>query len=99
MEIPNEIPENEFSVYFAPEYKIHMPISNMENQNSMSYLSKTMEQIMKNLNQVNRPGVQLNVNQNQPLKLNVNEVARERRDLWEQANIDKNTEKMEWLLY
>lgn len=71
-----------------------MPISNMENQNSMNYLDKTMKHILKNLDLVNRPGVQLNVNQNQPVKINVSEVARERRDLWEQANIDKNTDKM-----
>ena len=71
-----------------------MPISNMENQNSMNYLDKTMKHIVKNLDLVNRPGVQLNVNQNQPVKINVSEVARERRDLWEQANIDKNTDKM-----
>ena len=53
-----------------------------------------MKHILKNLDLVNRPGVQLNVNQNQPVKINVSEVARERRDLWEQANIDKNTDKM-----
>lgn len=74
-----------------------MPISNMENQNSKNYLDKTMKHILKNLDLVNRPGVQLNVNQNQPVKIHVSEVARERRDLWEQANIDKNTDKMmEW---
>ena len=72
-----------------------MPISNMENQNSSSYLNKTMEHILKNLSSVNRPGAQININQNPPLKINTNEVGKEKRDLWEHHNIDKNTDKME----
>ena len=70
-----------------------MPVSNMENQNSNSYLHKTTEQILKNLDQINRPGVQLNVNANIPVKVNVSEVMREKRDLWENANIDKSNDK------
>lgn len=52
-----------------------------------------MEQILRNLDNVSPTGVQLNVNSNQPVKVNVSEVAREKRDLWENANIDKNTDK------
>lgn len=63
-----------------------MSVSNMENQNSRNYLNRTTEQILKNLSNINRPGVQLNVNQSPPLKVNITEVLRERRDLWEQAN-------------
>ena len=59
-----------------------MPVSNMENQNSKSYLNKTIEQILKNLDQVNRPGVQLNVNANLPIKIQASELMREKRDLW-----------------
>lgn len=59
-----------------------MPVSNMQNQNSKAYLGKTTEQIVRNLDQVNRPGVQLNVNGNQSLKIHVSEVMREKRDLW-----------------
>lgn len=59
-----------------------MPVSNMENQNSKNYLDKTIEQIIKNLGIINRPGVQLNVNSNQPPKVNITEVIRERRDMW-----------------
>lgn len=70
-----------------------MPVSNMENQNSKSYLNKTIEQILKNLGNINRPGVQLNVNASQHPKVNITEVMRERRDLWEQANYDRNTDK------
>lgn len=70
-----------------------MPVSNMENQNSQNYLNKTMNQIIKNLDNVTPATVQLNVNGNQPIKINVTETMRERRDLWENANIDKNTDK------
>lgn len=62
-ELPNEIPENEYKIYFAPDCKLHLPVSNMENQNSRAYLDKTIEQIFTNLNSlVNRPGVQININ-------------------------------------
>jgi len=52
-----------------------------------------LTQILKNLENVTPTTVQLNVNGNQPIKINVNETMRERRDLWENANIDKNTDK------
>lgn len=70
-----------------------MPVSNMENQNSKSYLSKTTEQILKNLDQINRPGVQINVNANMPVKIHASEIMREKRDLWENANIDRSNDK------
>ena len=72
-----------------------MPVSNMENQNSKSYLGKTTEQIIKNLGEVNRPGVQLNVNANMPVKIHASEIVREKRDLWENANIDRSNDKPE----
>ncbi len=56
-----------------------------------------MTQIIKNLDNVSPSTVQMNINGNQPIKINVNETMRERRDLWESANIDKNTDKPEWL--
>jgi hypothetical protein len=35
----------------------------------------------------------MNINGLQQIKVNVSEVIRERRDLWENANIDKSTDK------
>lgn len=65
-ELANDIPDNEYKVYFAPDCKLHLPVSNMENQNSLAYLDKTIEQIVTNLNGlVNRPGAQISVNSNQ----------------------------------
>lgn len=33
-----EMPQNEYIEYFAPEYKLHLPVSNMENLNTKEYL-------------------------------------------------------------
>lgn len=41
IEIENDIPENEYSSYFGPDYKIHLPVSNMENNNSREQVEKT----------------------------------------------------------
>lgn len=32
------MPFNEYIEYFAPEYKLHLPVSNMENLNTKEYL-------------------------------------------------------------
>ncbi len=70
-----------------------MPVSNMENQNSKNYLNKTLMQILKNLDQVTPSTVQMNINGNQPIKINVTQTMREKRDLWQNANQDRNTDK------
>lgn len=42
-QLPDAIPEkSDFYIYFGPEYKLHLPISNMEEQNSKEYLDETM---------------------------------------------------------
>ena len=74
-----------------------MSVSNMENQNSKGYLEKTTEQILKNLSNIGTPGgVQIQVNQDAPTQVQIRESMRERRDLWEQNNIDRNTDKNDW---
>lgn len=65
VDIPNEIPEdNEYREYFCPEYKIHMPTSNMENLNTREDLDKTIERIFENLKQVNAVTVDMSNYQN-----------------------------------
>eukprot|EP00826_Nyctotherus_ovalis_P040386 TRINITY_DN3982_c0_g2_i6.p1 TRINITY_DN3982_c0_g2~~TRINITY_DN3982_c0_g2_i6.p1 ORF type:complete len:250 (-),score=81.23 TRINITY_DN3982_c0_g2_i6:78-827(-) len=51
-ELPNEIPENDYLEYFCPEYKIHMPTSNMENMNTKEHLAKVKNQLLDNLKHV-----------------------------------------------
>jgi len=53
-EVINEIPKNEYLEYFCPEYKIHMPTSNMENTNTKEYLAKTRDTILDNLKNVHK---------------------------------------------
>ena len=36
------MPPNEYIEYFAPEYKLHLPVSNMENLNTKEYLESIM---------------------------------------------------------
>lgn len=36
--LPNEMPPNDYLEFYAPEYKLHLPVSNMENLNSKNYL-------------------------------------------------------------
>ena len=59
-----------------------MPVSNMQNQNSKNYLHKTLNQILKNIDHVTPSTVQMNINGSQPIKINVTETMREKRDLW-----------------
>ena len=59
-DLPNEIPEdNEYREYFWPEYKIHMPCSNMENLNSREDLDKKIGIIFENLRSVSATSVDL----------------------------------------
>jgi len=37
-EIENEIPEFAYSSYFGPDCKIHLPVSNMENNNKRDHI-------------------------------------------------------------
>ena len=49
IEIDNEIPYNQYSSYFFPDNKIHLPVSNMENLNQRSELELITKQIIENL--------------------------------------------------
>lgn len=53
--IPDDIPANSpYADYFYPEYKLHIPVSNMENVNSIQYLNFLLENIFSNLKALNR---------------------------------------------
>lgn len=52
VELPNEIPDNEFMNYFYPEKKLHTPLSNMENMNKkedMHFITCTLLDNMRRL--------------------------------------------------
>ena len=49
-EISESLPqEDEYLGYYAPDYKLHPPISNMENTNSKEYLQMGLETVLTNL--------------------------------------------------
>ena len=57
VEIPNEIPEHDYSPYFAPYYKIHVPVSNMENMNKREEMERHTKEIIENLKHVSAVNV------------------------------------------
>ncbi|KAG8387524.1 hypothetical protein BUALT_Bualt02G0030000 [Buddleja alternifolia] len=60
VELPNEIPENDYSKYFAPDYSLKTPSRHMENLNSKSYLNSIRQQVCENLSSIQHaPGVQM----------------------------------------
>eukprot|EP01017_Pseudomicrothorax_dubius_P045809 TRINITY_DN7980_c0_g1_i5.p1 TRINITY_DN7980_c0_g1~~TRINITY_DN7980_c0_g1_i5.p1 ORF type:complete len:132 (+),score=40.81 TRINITY_DN7980_c0_g1_i5:115-510(+) len=55
-ELPNEIPENSYREYFCPEYKLHIPVSNMENLNLPGDLERVKNYLLEKLRQINGSG-------------------------------------------
>ena len=43
--IKDAMPYNDYFDYFAPDYKLHLPVSNMDNLNSPKYLQDTTEKV------------------------------------------------------
>ena len=43
--IKDAMPYNDYFDYFAPDYKLHLPVSNMDNLNSPKYLQGTTEKV------------------------------------------------------
>ena len=57
VEIENEIPQNEYTLYYSPANKIHVPVSNAENMNSRSEVELNTKKILDNLKHVYAPTV------------------------------------------
>lgn len=51
-ELKDELPFNEYFEYFGPDYRLHLPVSNMDNLNSPEYLERTKIQLLQLLNNV-----------------------------------------------
>ncbi|CAL5017153.1 unnamed protein product [Urochloa decumbens] len=59
-ELPNEIPNNDYIEYFAPDYTLKVPNLNMDNLNSKTYLGSIKMQVMESLRSIQHaPGVQM----------------------------------------
>lgn len=63
-EIKDELPFNDYFEYFGPDYRLHLPVSNMENLNSPEYLERTKIQLLEILREVEPvPGAQIQTGQ------------------------------------
>merc|ERR1712080_111243 len=60
VEIPNELPYNEYFEYFGPDFKLHISRSNMSNQNTADYVDKVRCKLLEDLRMLpHAPGVQM----------------------------------------
>jgi histone deacetylase 1/2 len=63
-DIKDELPYNDYFEYFGPDYRLHLPVSNMENLNSPEYLDRTKIQLLEILGDVEPvPGGQIQTGQ------------------------------------
>ena len=62
--VKDQLPFNDYFEYFGPDYRLHLPVSNMENLNSPEYLEKTTRQLLEILREVEPvPGAQIQTGQ------------------------------------
>jgi histone deacetylase 1/2 len=61
--------DNEYREYFCPEYKIHMPVSNMENMNTKEDLESVLSTVMERLKTVYANSIDLSAFQNKNSKV------------------------------
>lgn len=60
IEIANELPYNDFFEYYAPDFKLHLTASNMENLNKRDELDNITARILQNLKHLDAaPSVQM----------------------------------------
>ncbi|GMI59208.1 hypothetical protein ScalyP_jg8355 [Parmales sp. scaly parma] len=63
-EVKNSLPYNDYFEYYGPDYRLHMPVSNMENLNSQDYLERTKIQLLEILSNIEPvPSVQIETGQ------------------------------------
>lgn len=94
IDIPNEIPEdNEYREYFCPEYKLHMPCSNMENLNSREDLDDKIAKIFERLKMVQATTVDYsNFKNTEPVPDHLDYDANKEREIQEEKDQDMNTD-------
>lgn len=60
VQIPNELPYNDFYEYYSPDFKLHLQQNNMENLNKREYLDNITARILQNLKNIQgAPSVQM----------------------------------------
>jgi len=62
--ISDNVPWHEYMDYYGPDYKLHVPVSNMENDNTPASLEKTKAKLFEALSQLEAcPNVQMQTGQ------------------------------------
>ncbi|KAG5181417.1 hypothetical protein JKP88DRAFT_346740 [Tribonema minus] len=63
-DIDDCMPYNDYFMYFGPDFRMHLPVSNMENLNTPEYLEKKTERLLEVLRNIEgAPGAQINTGQ------------------------------------
>jgi histone deacetylase 1/2 len=62
IEVEDKMPKHDFIEYFYPEYRLNMPVSNMENVNTPEYLNGIIEQIDNHLKNIHISNPDYNLN-------------------------------------
>lgn len=62
-DVKDALPYNDYFEYYGPEYRLHLPVSNMENLNSPRYLHAITEQLFNILDNVQPSGAQISTGQ------------------------------------
>eukprot|EP01114_Cavostelium_apophysatum_P013988 TRINITY_DN3506_c0_g1_i1.p1 TRINITY_DN3506_c0_g1~~TRINITY_DN3506_c0_g1_i1.p1 ORF type:complete len:480 (+),score=105.97 TRINITY_DN3506_c0_g1_i1:1612-3051(+) len=55
VKLDDQLPYNEYIEYYGPEYRLHVPHSNVENLNTKSYLEKCKNRILENIRRIGKP--------------------------------------------
>ena len=91
-ELEDEIPKNDYIEYFYPEYRLHIPVTNMENANTPDYLNEILEKLSENLKNVVAVTPDYCLNENKPLNTvcsyNPNEAAQKIEDEYPDSRTD-----------
>lgn len=53
--LEDDLPYNDYIEYYGPDFKLHIPSTNMENANTRDYLEKLKNKILENIRQIGKP--------------------------------------------
>lgn len=93
IDIKNEMPPNKYRDYFCPDYKIHLPVSNIENQNPMSKIELLNKKICENLKHVTPGSGGLDHNVNGGAYAPRTYDFKLMQEMKDEKNIDRHTDK------
>mmetsp|Transcript_4506 Transcript_4506/g.4627 ORF Transcript_4506/g.4627 Transcript_4506/m.4627 type:complete len:435 (-) Transcript_4506:28-1332(-) len=93
--IKDNLPYNDYFEFYGPEYKLHIPVSNMDNLNSPSYLSSIRQEVFNILDSIEAvPGTQIHTGQIGTSQIpHMMDIEEESQNEKEENNPDKRPEE------